>query len=183
MDFHVAFIVSIIISILPYVTQFVPPSFFFFHWNMTSSHITPKIRVARLSKWKYRPLKFDNHRCILKVCPVWFLCCCCRCFGSTHDLWKFPGQGLNPRCSCNPHHSCGNTRFLTHCARPGIQPELPQRQIWILTCHRGNSYLCCIFFFILRIYLIEDVWSKVLCFKVNWDNAFFFSCGQVINLI
>ena len=29
--------------------------------------------------------------------------------GHTLDLWKCPGQ------ESNPHHSCGNTRSLTHC--------------------------------------------------------------------
>ena len=35
-------------------------------------------------------------------------------FGCTHSMWKFPGQGQNPHCSCGLHHSCSNARFLTH---------------------------------------------------------------------
>ena len=34
---------------------------------------------------------------------------------------KFSGEGSNPNCACNLCHSCGNTRSLTHCARPGIK--------------------------------------------------------------
>ena len=40
-------------------------------------------------------------------------------YGCTHDLWKFPGQGLNPSLSCNLCHSCGNTGSLTHCTTVG----------------------------------------------------------------
>ena len=40
--------------------------------------------------------------------PPPFFCC-------THNMWKFPGQGLNLRCICNPCHSCGNAGSLTHC--------------------------------------------------------------------
>ena len=40
-------------------------------------------------------------------------------FGHTHSIWKFPGQRLNPSHICNPHHSCSNTRSLTHCATAG----------------------------------------------------------------
>ena len=34
----------------------------------------------------------------------------------------FPGQGSDPSHSCHLSHSYGNTRSLTHCARPGIEP-------------------------------------------------------------
>ena len=62
-------------------------------------------------------------------------------FGCTHGIWKFPDQGLNPSCSCNAHHSCGNAQSLTHCARPEIKPALLQRKHQILNplCHSGNS--------------------------------------------
>ena len=59
-------------------------------------------------------------------------------FSWTHSILKFLGQGSNPSHPCNLHHSCGNTRSLTHCARPGIkstpqqQPKPPQRQCRIL---------------------------------------------------
>ena len=35
---------------------------------------------------------------------------------------EFPGQGSDPSHSCDLSHSCGNTRSLTHCFRPGIEP-------------------------------------------------------------
>ena len=37
-------------------------------------------------------------------------------YGFTHNIQKFPGQGLNLSHSCNLCHSCSNTRSLTHCA-------------------------------------------------------------------
>ena len=45
--------------------------------------------------------------------------CCCFLFlnGCTHDMWKFPGQGLNPS------HSCNNGGSLTHYLGPRIEPE------------------------------------------------------------
>ena len=56
-------------------------------------------------------------------------------FGHTLGIWKFPGQGSNPSCSCD------NTGSLTHSFGPGIEPVLPQRQGWILSPlnHNGNS--------------------------------------------
>ena len=47
-------------------------------------------------------------------------------FGCTHGMWKFPGQGPNPRCSCGLCHS------LTHCAGLETEPTPPQRQHQIL---------------------------------------------------
>ena len=41
-------------------------------------------------------------------------------FGSTHGIWKVPGQGLNLSCSCDLCHSCGNARSLTNCISPGV---------------------------------------------------------------
>ena len=31
-------------------------------------------------------------------------------YDHTHSIWKFPGQGSNPRCSCNLYCSCSSTR-------------------------------------------------------------------------
>ena len=57
-------------------------------------------------------------------------------FGCTRDIWKFPGQGLNPRCSC-----ISDVGSLTHCTRLGTQPPPPQRQhqIFNLLGHSGKS--------------------------------------------
>ena len=49
-------------------------------------------------------------------------------YGWTCGPWKFLSQALNQSCSCNLCCSCGNTGFLTHWARPGIQLVSP----WIL---------------------------------------------------
>ena len=63
-------------------------------------------------------------------------------FGHMPSVWKFPGWGLNQSCSCRPMpqpqpqphqrriwavstnytRAHGNTRSLTHWARPGIEP-------------------------------------------------------------
>ena len=36
--------------------------------------------------------------------------------------WRSRGQGSDPRCSCDPCHTCGYARSLTSCAGPGIKP-------------------------------------------------------------
>ena len=82
------------------------------------------------------------------ICIKVYMCVCvCVCvYGRTHGIWKFPGQGLNPNCSHDLHHSCGSTRsfnplclsegqtaisaatqaaavrFLTHCSTVGTPP-------------------------------------------------------------
>ena len=33
-------------------------------------------------------------------------------FGHAYGIWKFPGQGLNPRQSNNPNHSSDHARCL-----------------------------------------------------------------------
>ena len=54
-------------------------------------------------------------------------------FGHTWGIWKFPGQESNPSWSCNLYHISSTTRTLTHHARAGIEPVLPQRQARSLT--------------------------------------------------
>ena len=61
-------------------------------------------------------------------------------FLATPQRMEFPGQGSDPSCSCNLSHSCGNTRSLTHCARPGIKPASQCSQDPLIMLHRsGNS--------------------------------------------
>ena len=50
-------------------------------------------------------------------------------FSCTYSIWKSPGQGMNPSCICGLCHSCHNARSLTHCARLGIKPAMPQKQV------------------------------------------------------
>ena len=38
-------------------------------------------------------------------------------------MYKFPGQRLNPRHSCDPSHSSDNTRSLTHWATREFQGD------------------------------------------------------------
>ena len=40
----------------------------------------------------------------------------------THGIWKFPGQGLNPSCSCDLHCSCCITGSFSHHPRPRNEP-------------------------------------------------------------
>ena len=62
-------------------------------------------------------------------------------FSHTCSTWKFPGQELNPSCSCDLRHSCSNTRSLTHCAGLGIIKPAPTETIWIINSlyHSENS--------------------------------------------
>ena len=46
--------------------------------------------------------------------------------GCTLGIWKFPGQGFYPSCSCNLYHSYGNTWSLTHCTGQETEPLPPQ---------------------------------------------------------
>ena len=49
-------------------------------------------------------------------------------FSHTWGIWKFPSQGWNLSHICNLHHSCGNTRSLTHCSGLGVELAMPQKQ-------------------------------------------------------
>ena len=68
-------------------------------------------------------------------------------FCLTCSMWRFPGQESNPTPSGDLHHSCYNTRSLTHCTGWGIKPthwqwsELLQKQCQILNLlhHSGDS--------------------------------------------
>ena len=77
--------------------------------------------------------------------------------GRTHCIWKFPGQGWNWSCKCWPTPqpqqrqirvafatyttAFGNTRSLTHWARPGTEPTSSQTlcQVLSLLSHSENS--------------------------------------------
>ena len=59
----------------------------------------------------YQPVPFDR--------PPITLYFIYSILADTHGMWKFPGQGLNPSCSCDLHYSCSNTGSLIHCARQG----------------------------------------------------------------
>ena len=50
------------------------------------------------------------------------------CFLAAPQHMEFPGQGSHLSQCCEPHHSHGNTRSLTHCSGPGIEPESLQLQ-------------------------------------------------------
>ena len=66
----------------------------------------------------------------------------------TCSIWNFPGQGSNPNCICDLHHSYGTSGSLTHCARLGVRPVSLQKHHWILAPlhHSGNSKT--IFFYV-----------------------------------
>ena len=45
-------------------------------------------------------------------------------FGHTHSICKYLGQRSNPSHCCYLHHSCDNTRSLTHCATAGTLGDI-----------------------------------------------------------
>ena len=51
------------------------------------------------------------------------------------------GQGSDSSHSRDLSNSCGNARFLTHCARPGIEPGLQAapKMPPVPVCHSGSS--------------------------------------------
>ena len=77
-------------------------------------------------------------------------------YGCTCGIWKFPSQGSNWSSNCSPtlqpqqcpmqitsltYATSGNTRFLTHWARPGSKSTSSQRLHWVLNLlsHSGKS--------------------------------------------
>lgn len=51
-------------------------------------------------------------------------CCGCCCYlGAIPWPVEFPDQGSHPSCSCNLHHSYGNTGSFNPLCQPGIEPE------------------------------------------------------------
>ena len=90
------------------------------------------------------PLTYNKHLTV----PYFFFF-----FSQTHGTWTFPGKGSNLSCSCDLHHGCSNSRFLTHCARLGIKLVLHQRRCQILNplYHSGNSNPGCLLSFLLCI--------------------------------
>ena len=70
-------------------------------------------------------------------------------FGHSQGIWKFLGQGLNLSCSWDLHHSCSNTRFFSHCSRPGSELRLLQRQHQIFTAPQWE--------------LPKKIWKSSLC--------------------
>ena len=94
-------------------------------------------------------------------------------FGCTWGTWKFPGQGWNLSHIYDLCHSCGNTGFLTHCARLGIKLAMPPRQERSLT-HCTNQWISQkIKHFSLQdcIAFREFIWSPL---KLNHAFVFFF---------
>ena len=80
-------------------------------------------------------------KCLFKFFVHLILFC-----GCTHDIWKFPGQGLNLSRTCNLCHSCSNAGSLNHRAGLGIKPTAPcnwRGCCWILNalCQSRNSPL------------------------------------------
>ena len=104
---------------------------------------------------------------------VVFFFCCFLLFNfqdRTHGIWKFPGQGSNWSCSCQPtetqdpshvcdlHHSSQQRRIPNSLIKDRDRNPHPQLDSFLL-CHNGNSGFHLLlknfyFFFILRIILM-----------------------------
>ena len=62
----------------------------------------------------------------MQMIPASLVFCCCFVllpFLATPRHMELPGQGSELSRNCDPSHSCGNARSLTHCAGPGIKPR------------------------------------------------------------
>ena len=88
-------------------------------------------------------------------------------FLATPQHMEFLSQGLDPSCSCNLSCSCGNTRSLTYCTRPGngtCDPALPR-------CCRSQCTTAGIpelYFYIVNF----NFYTISTCFKSQWSRNF-----------
>ena len=94
-------------------------------------------------------------------------------FWMPRGIWKFPDQGRNPSQSCDLHHSCGNTRSLTHRARLGIEPmSLPLQSHYQSRCSTAgapglplfNWFLAQDFVHLRSVLGISGLWWTILFF-------------------
>lgn len=75
-------------------------------------------------------------------------------------LWpmEVPGPGMEPVPPLHP--SCGNTRSVTHCARPGMETGAHRdKPHGCPLCHRGDS----LFIFL----KIQKLWSVCVLFRTS----------------
>ena len=63
-------------------------------------------------------------------------------FLATLWLMVFTGQAPDPNCSCDLCLSCSNTRFLTHCARRGLNlcPSAPEMPLIPSYCSENSDW-------------------------------------------
>ena len=66
---------------------------------------------------------------------------CMFLFAYACGMSKFPGQGLNLSHSCDQHHSCSNTRYLTHCATGELQLSavISSPEWGLIFCYHGAT--------------------------------------------
>ena len=100
------------------------------------------IPAPSYSLWSWR-----NH---LTAIDLNFLTCflvlCCFFYGCTHSTWKFPGQGLNLRHSCDPYCSCSNTGLFSPLYQARNQTQAVA--VGFLThCITRTVFFCFLFFF------------------------------------
>ena len=115
-------------------------------WTSMSLESIP----CALEKNVYSAINISQVYLVMCVC----VCVCtrvCVCFPfwttpvSYDVIWKSLGQRLNLSHICDLCHSCGHAGSLTHCARPGIELAIPQKQTKSLThcVIAGTSCLMC----------------------------------------
>ena len=111
-------------------------------------------------------------------------------------IWKFPGQGLNWSCSCQPipqtqQHQIqtmsatsttahGNTRSLTHRMRPGIKPASSWTPVrFVSTVPRQELLRSCFKCHLLRV-VIPDVPEQIIfCIISYFYNIEKFTIGNI----
>ena len=105
--------------------------------------------------------------------PTWKIpkpCFCFFFFSHTCGIWKFPGQGLNPRQRCQLHQRCSNagslcwTRDHTSASKETTQIINPQ-------CHSGNSPKLCCSKNLNQCFIMLENCSDCQCRKVRHMNT------------
>ena len=100
--------------------------------------------------WSFSSILFSLYKLLGVLVCLDFGCVCfvLLYFLATVQHLEFPGHALDMSHSFDPHHSCSNTRCLTHCAWPGVKPAsqcsiaattpiAPQQELQFL------QFLCC----------------------------------------
>ena len=101
--------------------------------------------------------------------------------------WEVPRLGVKSDLQLQTHASvCGNTRSLTHWARPGIEPVFSQRQVRFLTqwATMGILILCVSLISVIKYplsFLILVIWVFSFFLSLAKDLSIFFLSFQKLS--